>query len=222
MIVSYNLFKMLKNQFLLFTIFISTCGFNPTDVFFKNLNLMPDPMDSVDRYPHLPKEYKEAKSENIMPSLETSQLNLDESLMNTTYSLRKLIPKTMISIDQIVDNIIPSAAGVGFALGGFGELINVDSIINDDMFEVNFLENETKKIPILNDVNGMPYMYNNKTPIVTKIEDIRVPGLDDVLPTNVGAPLKPKDYDLQENFNFFNNSITPDKALNQKVLDIIP
>ena len=223
MILSYSLFKTLKNQFLLFIIFILTCGFNPTDIFFKNLNLMPDPMDSADRYPHLPKEYKEAKSENIMPSLNLkfSQLNLDENLMNNTYSLRKLVPKTTISVDQIVDNIVPSAKGVSFASGGMGRLVKIDSIIDDDMLEINFLENETKKIPILNDINGMPYMYNNKTPVVTKIEDIRVPGLDDVLPTDVGSPLKPKDYDLQESFDFF-DSILPDKVLNQKVTDIIP
>ena len=221
MIVSYNLFKMLKNQFLLFTIFISTCGFNPTDVFFKNLNLMPDPMDNKDRYPHLPKEYKEEKSENIMPSLKSSQVNLSENIMSA-YSLKKIIPQSITSIDQIVDNIVPSTEGVSFALGGIREVINVDGVIDDDLFKVHFLENETKKIPILNDVNGVPYMYNSKTPVVTKIEDIRVPGLDDVLPTNVGSPLKPKDYDLQENFNFFNDSITPDKALNQKVFDIIP
>ena len=222
MITLCSLFKTLKNQFLIFTIFVLTCGFfNPTDIFFKNLNLMPDPMDDTDRYPHLPKEYKESKSEKITPSLKFPQANLDENLMNM-YSLKKIVPRSTISVEDIVDNITPSTEGINFALNGVNGILNINDVVSDDLFEINFLENETKKIPILNDLNGMPYMYNSKTPVVTKIEDIRIPGLNDVLPTDVGSPLKQKDYDLQENFNFFTDSITPDKVLDQKVLDIIP
>ena len=89
-------------------------------------------------------------------------------------------------------------------------------------YNLGYLEKGTAKLPILNDFPGMPYIYNKKTPVVKSIKDIRMPGLDDVLPTKVGEPLKPKDYDIQSHLDFFNDYTTPDKVLDQNIFDVLP
>ena len=201
---------------------LTTCAFSPADIVFKNLKLIPDPMDKADKYPHLPKNYTNAKSEKLWKQPKLPTIKSDKPAENVV-SIKKITNTTFQSVpDDVIKSFTPTMKDLDYAFNLSN--IGIKTTANDKGggLQVGFLEKETAKLPILNDLPGMPYLYNKKTPVVKSIKDIRIPGLDDVLPTKVGEPLKPKDYDIQSHLDFFNDYTTPDKVLNQSIFDVLP
>lgn len=201
---------------------LTTCAFSPADIVFKNLKLISDPMDKADKYPHLPKDYTNAKSEKLWKQPKLPTIKSDKPA-DDVVSVKKIINKTARTTqDDLIQELTPTMEGVDYMFNLSN--IGIKSTTNDKGgdWQIGFLEKETAKLPILNDFPGMPYLYNKKTPVVKSIKDIQVPGLDDVLPTKVGEPLKPKDYDIQSHLDFFNDYTTPDEVLDQSIFDVLP
>ena len=200
---------------------LTTCAFSPADIVFKNLKLIPDPIDKADKYPHLPKNYTNAKSEKLWKQPKLPTIKSDKPAENVV-SVKKITNTTFQSVqDDVIKSFTPTMKDLDYAfnLSNIGIL---KSSSGDVDYNLGYLEKGTAKLPILNDFPGMPYIYNKKTPVVKSIKDIRMPGLDDVLPTKVGEPLKPKDYDIQSHLDFFNDYTTPDKVLDQNIFDVLP
>ena len=215
------MFKTITKHFVFCIIFLATCAFNPADVVFKNLKLIPNPMDKADKYPHLPKDYTNAKSEKLWKQPKLPTIKSDKPVDNVV-SIKKITNTTFQSVpDDVIKSFTPTMKDLDYAfnLSNIGIL---KSSSGDVDYNLGYLEKGTAKLPILNDFPGMPYIYNKKTPVVKSIKDIRMPGLDDVLPTKVGEPLKPKDYDIQSHLDFFNDYTTPDKVLDQNIFDVLP
>ena len=216
-------FKQTKIIFLSCVQFLCLCAFEPADIVFKNINLIPEPFEKNDRYPHLPQNYTNAKSEKINKEIKVPSIQADKTAASVV-NVNKILNNTIItSREDIINAFIPTAEGIG-------NMFHVNDILPSNKqnkssgidLSPSFLEKETSKLPILNDLPGMSYIYNKKTPIVKNIKDIQVPGLDAVLPTNVGQPLTPKDYDINQHLNFFSDFITPDKVLNSNFFDVLP
>ena len=215
------MFKTIIKHFALVIMLTTTCAFSPADVFFKNLKLIPDPMDKADKYLHLPKNYTNAKSEKLWTQPKFPTIKSDKPAENVV-SAKKIINQTARTTpEDLTQELTPTIEGVDymFNLSNIG-IIKPSSGGVD--YNPGYLEKETAKLPILNDFPGMPYLYNKKNPVVKSIKDVQVPGLDDVLPTKVGEPLKAKDYDIQSHLDFFNDYTTPDKVLNQNIFDVLP
>ena len=205
-------------------VIVFSCAFDAVDIVFKNINLVPDPIDKTDRYPHLPKSYVDEKSEKIgkqfkFPTIKSEKVA--DPVVSVNKTIKNIISPSIISIDHY----IPDMEGIDYMFN----LTNIGIIKKDKKgkdsgidFRPSYLEKETGKLPIINDLPGMSQLYNKKTPIVKSIKDIQIPGLDDVLPTSVGTPLKPKDYDIQPHLDFFDDYTTPDKVLNTNIIDTIP
>ena len=80
--------KTITKHFVFCVIFLATCAFSPVDVVFKNLKLIPDPIDKADKYPHLPKNYTNAKSEKLwkQPKLPTIKSDKPDRFWQTIIS----------------------------------------------------------------------------------------------------------------------------------------
>ena len=213
---------------------ILTCAFDPVDIVFKNIKLIPEPIEKIDNYvPYLPKDYTDSKSEKLWTQPKFPTIKSDKPAEDVI-SVKKIINATVRTTpDDLTKGLTPTADGIDymFNLSNIGINIKSDSGGKGGKkggkgggidVAPSYLEKETSKLPILNDLPGMPYLYNKKTPVVKSIKDIKVPGLDDVLPTKVGAPLTPKDYNVQPHLDFFNDYTTPDDTLDQSIFDVIP
>jgi len=211
----------------MFFICVVICSFSPQDIVYKNIDLVPDPIDHSDRYPDFKKYYEEEGSEVVMPPKKFTTSN-SEKLPNYFTEIKDVLKEITSSMD--IEKLKPTADGVDYMFNisdikaGLEEkhIISKSSkplFDGSGSFEINFLEKETTKIPILNNFPGMPNMYNTRTPVIADIGDVQVPGLDDVLPTSIGKS-------LNTNVNvdpiIFTDFITPDKILSTTIIDSIP
>jgi hypothetical protein len=198
-------------------IYIISCGFvDPIDILYKNINLIPDTTSKDNNYPRIPQYIIDAKSERILPKL--PKIPDQEDTKMNTFSVKKIL-KSMIT-DATPNGIIQdmkSSSDKETPLDGIKHALNIPNM-RDTNIDLHYLENEASELPIINTLPSFPYLYNNETPVVKNIEDIKIKGLDDVLSVKISAPVEPQYYDI----NFPVDHMTPDDALNTDIIDIIP
>ena len=224
-----HILKNIKNiQSILFLcpVLFICCGYiDPADLIFKNINLLPDPIDHTNRYPNLTKDMYGKKSETIIKTKKIPTINADP--VGIKVSIKKPakdvfnLYNDLFSVDNV--NVIKAE--------NIKKMFNVDKIDpNGKIFQSGVdipltedlnLPSMTKKIPVINDLPAFP-LYNGKTWIVKSINDVKVNDMDKVLPTSVADPQKSSDYNIDPVLDIFPESIAPDNALNTKILDILP
>ena len=152
--------------FALCVVCLTTCAFSPADIVFKNLKLIPDPIDKADKYPHLPKNYTNAKSEKLWKQPKFPTIKSDKPAENVI-SVKKIINETVRTTpEDLTKGLTPTMEGVDYMFNLSN--IGIKTTANDKGggLELGFLEKETAKLPILNDLPGMPYLYNKKTHLI--------------------------------------------------------
>ena len=212
-------------KILIITAIISlNCAFELPDLVFKNIKLIEDPLDKENRVPDLKKSYKKKKSEKLYETPKIPSINSEKIIQKTpvkNFVKDVLFEKQDFFLfgDDFINAWFTTEKGVQhmFQLDALGFKYS-----NKDYGKTaKSLKEETSKLPILNDIPGVK-LYKKDDWIPQKIDDLQAVGIDDVLPNSVGVPLKPKDYDPQPYFDFFQDFITPEKQLNTNVLDSLP
>ena len=220
-----NFQKKTKNILLSCVIVCLCSGYiDPADLIFKNINLLPDPIDHTDRSPNLTKDMHGKKSEQIIKTKKIPTINAEPIEVKV-----KIKPK-LKDLFNIYNDLLKSNANL-IKAKNIKTMFNLDKLDPEGkIFSFNAdisskasssLKSQTDKIPILNDLPKFP-LYNGKTWIVKTISDIKVNDLDKILPTSVADPLKPGDYQIDPLLDIFPASVTPDSVLNTNVLDILP
>lgn len=218
-------------------VIIFNCSFEPTDLIFKNIKLIPELLDNEDRTPHLPKKYVNEKTEKLVkqPKLPSGE---QEAPAEKILSVNDILNNTIITTGDDLKNLVPTMESIDtmFNLSNIGIIKPSDgkSKKKDSGISIDFLEPATKKLPILNDLPGVKQLPK-KIPIApglnkgasgkeikNPIKDLQINGIDDVLPNAVGAPLKPSDYDFNPYIQFFDDFISEEYNLDQNITDILP
>lgn len=166
----------------------------------------------ADLYPHIPQYIIDSKSEKILPKLDIPS---DNSANVSVFSIKKIL-KSMLTNIKHIKNYNKNEETI---LDSVSDILNIP--INKNNFELNYINKESEDLPVVNKLPNFSYLYNDDTPVIKNIEDIKIKGLDDVLAPKIGSPLKPDNY-IQTGVDYFNDFITPDDMLNTDVLDILP
>lgn len=215
-----------KNILFLFPVLFICCGYiDPADLVFKNINLLPDPIDHTNRYPNLTKDMYGKKSEKIIKTKKIPTINTDP------IGVKVPIKKPVKSVFNLYDDLLSVDNVNMIKAENIKKMFNIDKIdpngkifpsgVDIPLTEDLDLPSMTKKIPVINDLPAFP-LYNGKTWIVKTITDVKVNDMDKVLPTSVADPQKSSDYDINPVLDIFPESIAPDNALDTKILDILP
>lgn len=226
----------LGKTFLFTFILIFNCSFEPKDLVFKNVKLIPELLDDKDNTFHMPSEYGEEKTEKIfdqpvLPSVE------GEQVADRLIDIKGILHDTVLTTGDDLKKMIPNKDSIDymFNLSNLGINLDTGNSGTSDI-KVEFLEKEAKKvkIPIINDLEPMPLMpekiplppgLNKKAKgleINNPIEDIQINGIDDVLPQNPGAGLTESDYDFDPYIHFFDDFLDPDSVLDTPILGVVP
>ena len=227
-----NSIEFLKQVLLMFFIILFNCSFEPVDLFFKNLDLIPEMLDKEDRTPHLPKDYVNEKTEKIYDPLKMPK-GKENAPAEKLISIKGIIKDTVSTTQKdLIKMITPSGDSI-IKMFNLSDIGIIDGKGPDIDINPSYLDTSGKIIPMLNTapVKSMPKKVPippglnagaKKMEISNPITDIQISGLDDVLPTSVGAPLKTSDYTLDSIPKFFDDFIDKNYNLNQDIMDILP
>ena len=203
---------------------IDISDINPANIVYKNISML-DMKGGQNFFPKntIKKELDGIKSEKLYKKPQFPSVKSDRVMPDI--GIKKIIKDIHWDNQDFTDMWVFDVKGINEALKLSQLGIHVlegkaEGKTSNDAFE--FLGDVVKKDPFIQpNIKGLP-IYKKDSWMPKKIDDIKINGLDDVLPTAIAPPFKEKDVEMDSSTDYFKDFLKPDKIIATDLVDLLP